>query len=99
MTGCYILYSEKLCRFYIGVTQDDVAARIKKHNEAYYGKYKYTSKSNDWTLFLFIETSDFSHAVRIERKIKSMKSSKYIRNLKTNPELVSKIIKETKRST
>jgi putative endonuclease len=46
-------------------------------------------------LFLRIDVSDFSHALRLERKIKSMKSSIYIQNLKKYPELVQKIIAET----
>ena len=47
MVGCYILHSEKLNKFYIGVTQDDVALRIQKHNEGFYGKHRFTAKAND----------------------------------------------------
>jgi putative endonuclease len=46
-------------------------------------------------LFLSLEALDFSHAVRIERRIKSMKSRKYIENLYKYPELRRKLIKET----
>ena len=99
MTGCYILYSKKLGKFYIGAIQEDVASRIKKHNEAAYGKHRFTAKSNDWELFLFIETQDYSHAVRIERKIKPMKSLVYLRNLAAYPKMVTKLLIETKQST
>ena len=92
MVGCYILYSEKLNKFYIGVTQDDVASRIQKHNEGFYGKHRFTAKANDWDLFLFIETLNYAHALRVERKVKSMKSTVYLRNLIADPELVEKLL-------
>ena len=99
MVGCYIIHSEKLCKFYIGVTQDDVVSRIKKHNDSSYGKHRFTAKANDWELFLFIDCLDYGHALRVERKVKSMKSSVYIRNLVTYPELVEKLILNTQQST
>ena len=99
MVGCYIIHSKKLNKFYIGVTQDDVISRIKNHNEGFYGKHCFTVKANDWKLFLFIETLNYSHALRVEQKIKSMKSSVYIRNLVAYPELVEKILLNTQQST
>ena len=95
MVGCYILHSEKLNKFYIGVTQDDVASRIQKHNESFYGKHRFTAKANDWKLFLFIETLNYAHAMRVEKKVKSMKSTVYLRNLLAYPELVEKLLSAT----
>lgn len=92
---CYILFSKKLNRYYIGSTKDLIESRIEKHNSGFYGKKSFSASANDWTLFLLIEAQDYPHAVRLERKIKSMKSSKYIQNLKSYPELVDKIIAET----
>jgi putative endonuclease len=77
MVGCYILYSNKLQRYYVGVTQEDVEKRIWKHNNHEYGNHRFTAKTNDWELFLFIESNNYGQAVRIEKKIKSMKSSKH----------------------
>lgn len=94
--SCYILYSESLDRFYIGVTTQNIEDRIQKHNQAQYGKHQYTTATDDWQVYLLIDTVDYVHAIRLERKIKSMKSSKYIRNLKAYPELLDKIIEETK---
>ena len=54
MIACYIIYSEKLDRFYIGITQEDIVLRIINHNTKAYGT-KYTSQTNDWTLFYFTE--------------------------------------------
>jgi len=98
MCYCYIIYSEKLTKFYTGACQDNLEQRILKHNTHAYGKNRFTSNSNDWKLFIKIKTADYAHAIRLERKIKSMKSSHYIKNLKKYPEIISKIFKETKKS-
>ena len=92
---CYILFSPLLNRFYTGATQKPIDDRIFKHNNHLYGKHRYTAITDDWELFLKIEVSDYSHAIRLEKLIKSMKSSKYIRNLKKYPELIEKITKQT----
>ncbi len=92
MPGCYILFSEKIQKFYVGATKDDVQHRIEKHNAKFYGTRKFTAVADDWNLFLFIPAKDYSQALRIEKKIKSMKSSKFIRNLKENEELVNWLI-------
>ena len=44
--ACYILYSQKLDKFYIGYTQDSTENRLDKHNQSSYGS-KYTSITND----------------------------------------------------
>ena len=55
----------------------------------------YTSQSDDWKRFLVIQTETNKHALRLERKIKQMKSRVFIENLKKYPELVDKIKKQT----
>ena len=95
MVGCYIIFSNKLNKFYIGATQEDVALRIEKHNLGTYGKQRFTSTTNDWELFLFISAIDYAHAIRIERKVKYMKSTTYIRNLAKYPELHQKLVSST----
>ena len=92
MIGCYIFFSEKLQKFYIGATQEDVDQRFVKHNENLYGNHRYTAPVDDWKLYLFIPAKDYPMAIRIERKIKSMKSSNYIKNLIKYPELLSKLV-------
>ncbi|SHJ58208.1 putative endonuclease [Tangfeifania diversioriginum] len=93
--SCYILFSEKLNKFYVGATNDNVEKRLEKHNDHSYGKHRYTAMANDWEVFLSIEANDYPHAIRMERKIKSMKSKIFIRNLKQYPELQSKLNYET----
>ena len=95
MPYCYIIHSEKLNKFYIGATNDSINDRIKKHNDKTYGNHRFTAKANDWKLFLFFETETYDHAIRIERKIKAMKSSKYIKNIVKYPDLKEKIFNET----
>ncbi len=91
MIGCYIIFSKKLNRFYIGVTQENLEKRILNHNIHGYGNHRYTAKSDDWELFLFIESADYNQATRIEKHIKKMKSRIYIENLQKYPELIQKI--------
>jgi putative endonuclease len=88
---CYIIFSQKLNRFYIGASQDEPTERIKKHNTHAYGSHRFTAAADNWTLFLDIPFSSFAHTVRLERFIKSKKSSDYIQNLKKYPEILEKI--------
>ena len=91
----YILYSETLNKYYVGACQESIEERILKHNTGFYGSKTFTSNASDWILYLKIETQDYAHAIRIERKIKSMKSRVYIENLKQYSELVEKVFNNT----
>jgi len=95
LSHCYILYSKSLDKYYVGATQDDLGLRIEKHNQGRYGKHRFTATVKDWELFIKIPANDYSHAIRLERLIKSMKSRKYIVNLNKYPELVEKILNRT----
>ena len=88
---CYILWSDQLQKFYIGACQHSLEERIHTHNSAYYSGSNFTKQASDWRLFLKIEAVDYPHAVRIERKVKLMKSYIYIRNLVKYPELVEEL--------
>jgi len=85
----YILRSDLLNRYYIGESEN-VVKRLKEHNDGYF-KSSYTSTVNDWIVYLSIECSDRIQARKVEKYIKSMKSRKYIQNLKEYPELISKL--------
>jgi len=86
----YIIYSEKLNRFYIGTT-DHFSERLKKHNEGYF-EDAFSVKGVPWEEFLIIDQLSSSQALKMEKHIKSMKSSTYIRNLKKYSEMVEKLI-------
>src|SRR5688572_11097688 len=84
---CYIIYSAKLNKIYIGETSD-VSTRIQMHNS---GFSPFTSRANDWELYYLIPCDDKAIALKIEANIKSMKSRKYIENLTKYPEIVEKL--------
>ncbi len=70
----YILYSEKLDRYYVGST-GDLEERLTYHNSGY---AKYTKKGVPWKLAYKEEYSTRSEAVSREMAIKKKKSRKYI---------------------
>jgi len=93
MSFCYIIYSPQLDSYYTGSCAN-FDLRLKAHNSKKYVA-SYTSKSNDWERYLIIQTETKKHALRLERKIKQMKSRVFIENLKKYPELVHKIKNQT----
>ena len=86
----YILFSEKINRYYIGATHD-VQNRVEQHNTGYY-RGKWSEKGIPWTLFLSITCQNKEQALQIEAHIKRMKSPKYIENLNRYPELIQKLL-------
>jgi putative endonuclease len=74
---CYILYSVKLNKYYIGSTPD-TDRRLEEHNR---GKEKFTSTGIPWKLVYKEIFDDLMLARQRERYIKRMKSRKYIESL------------------
>ena len=89
MYFCYILYSPKLNKFYVGETLD-LERRIYLHNSGSI-EGAYTSQANDWHLYFKIECESRLMARKIEAHLKRMKSRKYLENLKRYPEMVEKL--------
>ena len=96
MALCYILYSPKLDRFYIGVTNESLSDRIEKHILSTYGNHRYTSTTDDWKAYYQIECIDFNQAINIERHLKRMKSKIYLQNLLKYPEITEKLLSKYK---
>ncbi|WP_341226471.1 GIY-YIG nuclease family protein [uncultured Arcticibacterium sp.] len=86
----YILHSENIGRYYVGESAFP-EERLKEHNS---GKYhgSFTKQSSDWEIFLTIECTERNQALKVEKKIKSMKSTNYIKNLKLYPEMIEKLL-------
>jgi putative endonuclease len=84
---CYVLYSSSIDQYYVGITTESVESRLYKHNEAFYGK-TFTSKVNDWVVYLEIPCECKQQMFMIEKHIKRMKSKKYIENLTKYPEII-----------
>ena len=91
MAFVYILHSDKLKRYYTGSTELRPEERLKIHLSKQYGNSKFTSAAEDWQLFHAFECNCISQAQSIEKHIKRMKSSVYVRNLKKYPEIVEKL--------
>jgi putative endonuclease len=68
----YILYSETTQRRYIGQTSD-FNARLKKHNN---GKNASTKFGMPWSLLAFLNCESRMEAMKIEKKLKNLKSRK-----------------------
>jgi putative endonuclease len=73
----YVIYSEKLNRYYIGYTTD-IEKRMTEHNR---GISAFTSKASDWVLKWKKEFTSRESAMQEERRIKGKKSRKYIEYL------------------
>ncbi|HLN20989.1 MAG TPA: GIY-YIG nuclease family protein [Bacteroidales bacterium] len=73
----YILYSEKLDRYYVGYT-NDLDRRLSEHNRI---KGKYTDIGIPWILMYSEDYSDKKSAIGREKFIKSRKSKQFITDL------------------
>ena len=92
----YIIYSEKLNRFYTGTT-NSIDKRINEHNSSYYPN-SYTSKGIPWILKVHFTFEVSSHAYFAERFIKRMKSKKFIEKIIMAPDLFKEIIENNVRA-
>jgi putative endonuclease len=89
MFSVYILYSKTTKKFYVSTT-DDVVRRLNEHNTAK-RKHAFTVSGIPWEIFLTIDNLHSAEAYALEKHIKSMKSSVYIKNLKKYPEMIVRI--------
>ena len=89
MYTVYILFSEKLNKFYTGYTSD-LILRMEFHKLRIPGKF--TAATDDWKLFYTIECTTKHQALSIEKHIKKMKSSTYIKNLPKYSEISQKLL-------
>ena len=74
----YILFSEKLNKYYVGSTED-VVKRLSAHNA---GLSKFTSLGIPWKLILSIDCADRSTAIKLELKIKKRGIKRYLQDCK-----------------
>ena len=84
----YILYSEKLNKFYTGfISNFDLRLYFHFISE----NRKFTHNASDWTLYLKMECESKNQAMLIEKHIKKMKSKIYIQNLIKYPEIIDSL--------
>jgi putative endonuclease len=70
----YIIYSQKIDRYYIGYTED-IDNRLMQHNG---GESVFTAKANDWNIVYKEVFLTSQETQRKERIIKAKKSRKYV---------------------
>jgi putative endonuclease len=87
----YILFSQKLNRYYIGCTSQ-LDKRMEQHCAHYFGTDSFTAKADDWQLKTSWTCRDEQHAKAVEKHIKQMKSKVYINNLIQYSELQQKLL-------
>ena len=74
MAYCYILYSEKIDKFYVGAC-NDLDRRLYEHN---IGHSKFTKTGVPWKIVHVEPFPDLPTAKRREQFIKKQKSRKFI---------------------
>ncbi len=74
MYSVYIIYSDKLNKYYIGQTFD-FSQRIKRHN---HGKVLSTKNTDDWKLIWKTEVNSRSEALILEKKIKNKGAKRFL---------------------
>ena len=90
MSYLYILFSLKLNKFYTGSCLN-LKQRLSDHKNKTHTN-SFTKVTDDWELYFEMKELDFVIVRKIEDYIKSMKSKKYIENLKKYPEIAKKLI-------
>ncbi|MBK6827733.1 MAG: GIY-YIG nuclease family protein [Chitinophagaceae bacterium] len=90
MAEVYILYSKSLDKYYIGSCKS-FSERLSQHLNGQFSS-SFTKSASDWIVFFLISSLSYLQARKIEAHIKSMKSRKYITNLKIYPEISQKLI-------
>ncbi|WP_211324105.1 GIY-YIG nuclease family protein [Echinicola strongylocentroti] len=89
MFWVYIIYSQKIDRFYIGYTEN-LTKRLEQHNHHTF-KDAFTNRAADWQFFYTIECSGEKQATGIEGHLKKCKSRTYLDNLRKYPEISNKL--------
>ena len=87
---CYILYSYRLDKYYIGFTKDSLQNRLHKHLIGFYDN-SFSKITDDWEVFFFITCDCASQALAIEKHIKNMKSKTYLIKQKNYPKIFEKL--------
>ncbi|WP_420457863.1 GIY-YIG nuclease family protein [Neolewinella sp.] len=91
MVHVYILFSEKLDRYYVGNTELLPEERLAQHN-AMLKRNSFTSKGVPWQLVLVFDCESRKQGVEVEQHIKRMKSSRYLDNLRKYDEMRTKLL-------
>jgi putative endonuclease len=75
--GAYILFSEKIAKFYVGFTSD-MDKRLLHHNSS---QDRFSKRGVPWVLVIFVPCDDKASAMTLERKIKNMGAKRFLSTL------------------
>jgi putative endonuclease len=75
MYYAYVLRSSSSGQFYIGQTRD-LDKRVKRHNN---NRVRSTKNKGPWQLIGYIEVTNRSEAMEMERKLKGMKKRSQVK--------------------
>ena len=74
----YILYSDRLGKYYVGQT-GDLSKRLERHNS---GRERFTRKGFPWVLVHKESCNSRSAAMGLEKKIKNLGARRYLEGLR-----------------
>ena len=86
----YILYSEKVDKYYTGESAMP-SARVALHNHHHF-RNAFTNIADDWSLVLEFECLSREEALYLERFIKRMKSKKFTKKVVEKPSILTDIL-------
>jgi putative endonuclease len=78
MYRVYVIYSQKLDKYYVGYSGDSLEERLRKHNTNHKG---FSGRVGDWTVVYSEEYEMKQAAILREKQIKGSKSRKMIEKL------------------
>ncbi len=87
----YILYSNKLDRFYVGRTEN-IDLRLEYHNNPIQSR-KFTARGIPWVLRLSIPCKSKTQSINLEKYIKKAKSRTLVESLCNDPDRVAEILR------
>jgi len=74
----YIIFSEKLNKYYTGFTEN-IETRVDQHNN---GISKFTSRGIPWILVFYFEVDSVQKARTLEREIKGRGAKRFLEDKK-----------------
>lgn len=86
----YILYSDKISRYYIGESPD-IVNRLEQHN-AHYFKKAFTKAADDWEIVVSMQLNSRKDAIYLEKFIKRMKSKTFIQKIVKDNDILLDIL-------
>ncbi|MFD0798818.1 GIY-YIG nuclease family protein [Maribacter chungangensis] len=86
----YILYSEKIDKYYIGESPD-IVNRLEQHNSHYFEK-AFTKAADDWEIIVSEKLNNKGDAVYLEKFIKRMKSKTFIQKIIKDNDILADIL-------